>query len=151
MPSSCGIAIVGGGLAGLAAANALASFGMRAEVFEAASDLGEIGAAVNTSPQANKALQAIGLGDKIAAVANSSPGIYTRNMQTGDFLEFNDRREISARYGAPYSTAPICWTPSRAGSILAPFIWDIGSPQWKSERPMSSLLSPTARKPRPIS
>jgi salicylate hydroxylase len=104
MSSSCRIAIVGGGLAGLAAAHALTTFGMKAEVFEAAPALGEIGAAVNVSPQAAKALQAIDLGDKIAAVANSSPGIYTRNMQTGEFLEFNDRQKTAARCGAPYYT-----------------------------------------------
>ncbi len=98
------MAIVGGGLAGLAAAQALKSFGIEAEVFEAAPALGEIGAAVNVSPQAAKALQAIGLGDKIAAVGTVSPGIYTRNMQTGEFLEFNDRRKSAARYGAPYYT-----------------------------------------------
>src|SRR6266566_7102682 len=104
MPSSCRIAIVGGGLAGLAVAHALRTFGIKTEVFEVAPALGEIGAAVNVSPQAVKALQAIGLGDKIAAVATSSPGIYTRNMQTGEFLEFNDRRKNAARYGAPYYT-----------------------------------------------
>jgi salicylate hydroxylase len=104
MSSSCTMAIVGGGLAGLAVAHALRTFGMKAEVFEAAPALGEIGAAVNVSPQAVKALQAIGVGDKVAAVANSSPGIYTRNMQTGEFLEWNDRQEAAARYGAPYYT-----------------------------------------------
>ena len=104
MSSSGRIAVVGGGLAGLAAAHALTTFGIKAEVFEAAAALGEIGAAVNVSPQAIKALQAINLGDNVAAVANSSPGIYTRNMQTGEFLEFNDRQETAARYGAPYYT-----------------------------------------------
>ena len=104
MPSSCRIAIVGGGLAGLAVAHALRTFGIKTEVFEVAPALGEIGAAVNVSPQAVKALQAIDLGDKIAAVATTSPGIYTRNMQTGEFLEFNDRRKNAARYGAPYYT-----------------------------------------------
>ena len=104
MSSNVRIAIVGGGLAGLASARALTAFGMKAEVFEAAAALGEIGAAVNVSPQAIKALQAIGLGDKVAAVAHTSPGIYTRNMQTGEFLEFNDRLKTAARYGAPYST-----------------------------------------------
>ncbi|MFZ2145555.1 MAG: FAD-dependent monooxygenase, partial [Xanthobacteraceae bacterium] len=99
-----GMAIVGGGLAGLATAQALARFGIQAEVFEAAPALGEIGAAVNVAPNATRALVAIGLGEKIAAVANSSPGIYTRNMQTGEFLEFNDRRKTAARYGAPYYT-----------------------------------------------
>ena len=104
MSSSCRIAIVGGGLAGLAAAHALTTFGMPAEVFEAAPALGEIGAAINVSPQAAKALQAVGLGDRIAAVGNTSPGIYTRNMQSGEFLEFNDRHKSAARYGAPYYT-----------------------------------------------
>jgi salicylate hydroxylase len=99
-----GIAIVGGGLAGLAAAHALAHFGIQAEVFEAAPALGEIGAAVNVAPNATRALIAIGLGERIAAVANSSQGIYTRNMQTGEYLEFNDRRKTAARYGAPYYT-----------------------------------------------
>src|SRR5262252_6430094 len=104
MSSSCGMAIVGGGLAGLAAAHALKTHGMKAEVFETAPALGEIGAAVNVSPQAVKALQAIGVGDEIAAVGTTSPGIYTRNMQTGEFLELNDRHKAAARYGAPYYT-----------------------------------------------
>ncbi len=102
MATSCKIAIVGGGLAGLAAANALRSFGMAPDVFEAAPQLGEIGAAVNASPQAVKALRAAGVGEAIAAVGYLSPGISTRNMQTGDYLEFNDRKKSAERYGAPY-------------------------------------------------
>jgi salicylate hydroxylase len=98
------LTIVGGGLAGLAVANALKSAGISAEVFEAAPALGEIGAAVNVSPQAVKALQAIGVGDKIADVGHLSRGIYTRNMLTGEFLEFNDRFKAAERYGAPYYT-----------------------------------------------
>jgi salicylate hydroxylase len=104
MSSGCRIAIVGGGLAGLATANALQTFGIKAEVFETAPALGEIGAAVNSSPQAVKALRAIGVGDKVAAVGHLSPGIYTRNMQTGEFLEFSDRHQAAARFGAPYYT-----------------------------------------------
>jgi salicylate hydroxylase len=100
--SSCRIAIVGGGLAGLATANALKLFGIEAEVFEAAAELREIGASVNTSPQATKALQAVGAGDRIAAIGHRSPGVYSRNMQTGEFLEFSDRFKNSEKYGAPY-------------------------------------------------
>ena len=124
--SSCTVAIVGGGLAGLAAAHALKTFGMEAEVFEAAAALGEIGAAVNVSPQAFKALQAINLGGKVAAVATASPGIYTRNMQTGEFLEFNDRHKAERATALPITafTAPTSWTRSPAGLIAAPFIWD---------------------------
>ena len=98
------MAIIGGGLAGLGAANALAHFGIEAEVFEAAPALGEVGAAVNIAPNAARALAAIGLAEKIAAAGSSSPGIYTRNMQTGEFLEFNDRRKTAAWVGAPYYT-----------------------------------------------
>jgi salicylate hydroxylase len=104
MASTCRIAIVGGGLAGLATAQALKAFGMPADVFEAAPALGEIGAAVNVSPQAVKALRAIGVGERVAAIGTTSPGIYTRNMQTGEFLEFGDRHKAAARYGAPYYT-----------------------------------------------
>ncbi len=104
MQTKCSIAIIGGGLAGLATAHALSAVGLKADIFETAPALGEIGAAVSTSPQANKALQAIGLGDNIAAIANVSPGIYTRNMQTGEFLEFRDAGEAAARYGAPFYT-----------------------------------------------
>ena len=104
MPTNCRIAIVGGGLAGVATANALKTFGLSAQVYEAAPALGEIGAAVNVSPQAVKALRAIGRGEAVAAVGYSSPGIYTRNMLTGEFLEFNDRMKTGALYGAPYYT-----------------------------------------------
>ena len=100
--SSPRIAIVGGGLAGLATANALHTFGIKADVFEAAAELREIGAAVNASPQAVKALQAIGVGEQIAAVGHRSPGVYSRNLQTGEFLEFSDRFKNAQKYGAPY-------------------------------------------------
>jgi 2-polyprenyl-6-methoxyphenol hydroxylase-like FAD-dependent oxidoreductase len=102
MSSKCGIAIVGGGLAGVATAQALKTFDIEAEIFETALALGEIGAAVNASPQAVKALRAIGVGNGIAAVGHMSPGIYTRNMETGEYLEFNDRFKLAERYGAPY-------------------------------------------------
>jgi salicylate hydroxylase len=95
-----GIAIVGGGLAGLAAANALATFDFDAEVFEQSPALGEIGAGISISSQAVKALRAIGLGDKLAVVGNASEGILTRNMQTGEPLEF--RPSPASRYGAPH-------------------------------------------------
>ena len=98
------IAIAGGGLAGLATAKALDTFGFEAEVFERASSLSEIGAGINTSPQAVKALRAIGLGDKIAAVANVAVGVFTRDMYTGEKLEYRDVRDAVARHGAPHYT-----------------------------------------------
>jgi salicylate hydroxylase len=98
------IAIVGGGLAGLAAATALAKFGVAAEVFEAAPQLGEIGAGVNVSSQAIQVLRAIGLGDAVAAVANVAPGVLTRDMHSGAALDYRDHANIEARFGAPLCT-----------------------------------------------
>jgi len=100
--STCPIAIIGGGLAGLATAHALAAFGLEAEVFERAPTLGEIGAGINISPQAVKALAAVGLGEKLAAVGNILPGFVTRDMHTGAQLEHYDRSVDRARYGAPH-------------------------------------------------
>jgi salicylate hydroxylase len=98
------IAIVGGGLAGLAAAAALTKFGFAAEVFEAAPQLGEIGAGVNVSPQAIRVLRAIGLGEHVAAVANIAPGVLTRDMHSGEPLDYRDHADIGVRFGAPLCT-----------------------------------------------
>ena len=98
------IAIVGGGLAGLATAVALSHFGIEAEVFESAPGLGEIGAGINVSPQAIRALRAIGLGDKISAIANVAPGVLTRDMHTGAELDYRDQTAVAARFGAPLCT-----------------------------------------------
>ena len=94
------IAIIGGGLAGLATAAALARFGFEAEVFEQSRELGEIGAGINVSPQAITALRAIGLGEGIAAVANIAPGVLTRDMNTGAPLDYRDQTAAARRFGA---------------------------------------------------
>jgi salicylate hydroxylase len=94
------VAIVGGGLAGLAAANALLGFGFEVEIYEQAPTLAEIGAGISVSSQAVKALQAIGLGEKLAAVGNISHGVLSRNMHTGEPLGL--RQSPGERYGAPH-------------------------------------------------
>jgi 2-polyprenyl-6-methoxyphenol hydroxylase-like FAD-dependent oxidoreductase len=94
------IAIIGGGLAGLATAAALVSLGIAAEVFEQSPQLGEIGAGINVSPQAIKVLREIGLGERIAAVANIAPGVLTRDMNTGAPLNYRDQTAAATRFGA---------------------------------------------------
>jgi salicylate hydroxylase len=142
MSSDCRIAIVGGGLAGVATANALQTFGLKAQVFEAAPALGEIGAAVNVSPQAVKALRAIGRGEQVAAIGYSSPGIYTRNMLTGEFLEFNDRLKTGAQYGAPYYTFHRADLLNALANGLDPSDVHLGHRLTAiEERPASSILT----------
>ncbi|MEQ1718608.1 MAG: FAD-dependent monooxygenase [Hyphomicrobium sp.] len=62
------VAIVGGGIAGLAAANALLHRGIRATVYEQSSALREVGAGVFIYPNSLKQLERIGLGDALARV-----------------------------------------------------------------------------------
>ena len=55
------IAIVGGGIGGLFAANALIAHGLRVSVYEQAATLGEIGAGVFLTPNSVRHLQRVGL------------------------------------------------------------------------------------------
>lgn len=59
------IAIVGGGIGGLALARALHRRGARPEVFEQAPTLGEIGAGVLLTPNSVRLLHRLGLGDDV--------------------------------------------------------------------------------------
>jgi salicylate hydroxylase len=61
-------AIVGGGIGGLSAANALLKRGLRVSVFEQAAALGEIGAGVFIYPNSLRQLERMGLGVALARV-----------------------------------------------------------------------------------
>ena len=56
------VAVVGGGIGGLFAANALIAHGLRVAVYEQAPALGEIGAGVYLTPNAVRQLERVGLG-----------------------------------------------------------------------------------------
>lgn len=62
------VAIVGGGIGGLAAANALLHRGLRVSVYEQSSALREVGAGVFIYPNSLRQLERIGLGDALARV-----------------------------------------------------------------------------------
>ena len=62
MPSQLRVVIVGGGIGGLFAANALVAQGLQVSVYEQASALGEIGAGVFVTPNAVRHLERVGLG-----------------------------------------------------------------------------------------
>jgi len=59
------VVIVGGGIGGLFAANALIAHGLRVSVYEQAPALGEIGAGVFLTPNSVRQLQRVGLGPAI--------------------------------------------------------------------------------------
>src|SRR5471032_2861287 len=59
------ILVVGGGIGGLFAANALIAKGFRVAVFEQAPALGEVGAGVYITPNSVRHLQRVGLGPAV--------------------------------------------------------------------------------------
>ena len=60
-----GVIIIGGGIGGLFAANALTAQGLRVSVYEQAEALGEVGAGVFLTPNSVRHLQRVGLGPAV--------------------------------------------------------------------------------------
>jgi salicylate hydroxylase len=65
MASRPSVVIIGGGIGGLFAANALIAQGLRVSVYEQAPALGEIGAGVYVTPNAVRHLERVGLGPAV--------------------------------------------------------------------------------------
>src|SRR6185437_12291949 len=59
------IVVVGGGIGGLFAANALIARGLAVELYEQAPALGEVGAGVYLTPNAVRQMQRVGLGEQV--------------------------------------------------------------------------------------
>lgn len=108
------VAIVGGGLGGLAAALFLRQAGIEATVFEAAAELREVGAGIVVPPNMVRALALLGLADAL-------PDFAVRLDAAWEFRRWDDGRVLSVqamgdecvrRYGAP------CYVAHRA-DVLA--------------------------------
>ena len=66
---SAHVLIAGGGIGGLCAALSFAGQGFDVEVFEQASELGEIGAGIQLSPNCTRVLFDLGLEDALRQIA----------------------------------------------------------------------------------
>ena len=95
-------AIIGAGIGGLASALALHKAGVAAVVYEQAAALGEVGAGLSLTPNAVKALDWLGVGERIRALADEPPQMLTCHYATGETLVAFDRSDTVQRYGAPY-------------------------------------------------
>jgi salicylate hydroxylase len=85
------IAIIGGGIGGLAAAAFLHRAGLPATVYEQAAQLGEVGAGVVVAPNAARLLRALGVLDVLAERAVSlDTGWEFRRWQDGTVLSSED-------------------------------------------------------------
>jgi salicylate hydroxylase len=78
MPGSLHIAIIGGGIGGLAAALALRARGVDVAVFEQAEVLREIGAGVSIYANAARLLQRVGLENQLQKIGSPISGITLR-------------------------------------------------------------------------
>lgn len=99
------IAIIGAGIGGLTLALALRARGIEATVYEQASELSEIGAAVALSANATRELARLGLIDQLERTGVEPTELIYRHGVTGDRLAAHAVREGGAyrdRFGAPY-------------------------------------------------
>ncbi len=95
--------IVGGGIGGLTAALAFHAFGWTVDLLERSSELGEIGAGIQISPNGMKVFRALGLEDQIAENAFLPEALEMRFGRSGkQIFQIEARRAIVERWGAPY-------------------------------------------------
>jgi salicylate hydroxylase len=98
------VAIIGGGIGGLTAANALAQAGIDVAVYEAAGELKEIGAGVALHPNAMRVLRSIGVEDAVRAVAGRTQWQWTRAWN-GRVIARSSPAEQAASFGLMGATA----------------------------------------------
>ena len=97
------VAIVGGGIGGLAAALALLRHGIDVEIYEQAAQFKELGAGVQISANGTRVLYTLGLGDAIERVGVIVAGKEIRLWSTGQTWKLFDLGADSVeRYGFPY-------------------------------------------------
>jgi salicylate hydroxylase len=97
------VGIVGGGIGGLALANALVQFGMETKVFERARAFTEVGAGIQMTPNAVRVLNALNLGEKLGAQSFLPHSLVGRNWKTARVMWRTPLiDECPKRYGAPF-------------------------------------------------
>lgn len=97
------VTIAGGGLGGLTTALALRRKGLRTVVLEQAPQLGEVGAGIQTAPNASRILFGLGLRRQMAAIHTEPTDQVRRRWADGSIiasLPLADR--VKHEYGAPY-------------------------------------------------
>ncbi|WP_260928467.1 FAD-dependent oxidoreductase [Novosphingobium sp. 9] len=99
-----GIVVVGGGIAGMTAAAALAQQGFKVTLLESAPQFGEIGAGVTLSPNAMLGLDFIGVCETAAAAGVEPVRQRIQHYEDGRTLVAKDRSSQREKYGAPYVT-----------------------------------------------
>jgi len=100
------VAIIGGGIGGLAAALAMHRRGIEVAVYEQAPELGEIGAGLNLSPNALKAFRALGVEREAVEIGYQAEYQVIRSWRSGRIIARVRRAgpDIVERFGANFLT-----------------------------------------------
>src|ERR1700761_988365 len=98
------VAIIGGGIGGLTAANALRRAGVEVSVHEAAGELKEIGAGVALHANAMRVLRLIGVEDRVRKVGGRSEYAVTRDGVTGRLIPRPSRARQAELHGIEPAT-----------------------------------------------
>ncbi|GAB5486891.1 MAG: FAD-dependent monooxygenase [Parasphingorhabdus sp.] len=96
------IAIIGGGIGGLAAGIALQKAGFTPRIYERAPEFGEVGAGISMSPNATLGLESLGFADFLNTHANEPIEQRLYHGETGELLKTFDRRDCRQTYKAAY-------------------------------------------------
>jgi 2-polyprenyl-6-methoxyphenol hydroxylase-like FAD-dependent oxidoreductase len=99
------VIVAGAGVAGLTAALAMERAGLRVTVLEQAEKLEEAGAGIQLSPNATRALESIGLGEKLKTFAGTPEALRVMAGRSGrEIARIPLGNTTVRRYGAPYLT-----------------------------------------------
>jgi 2-polyprenyl-6-methoxyphenol hydroxylase-like FAD-dependent oxidoreductase len=85
-PASTSVAIVGGGIGGMAAAVSLLQAGFDVHVYERAAAVSEVGAGIQVSPNASRILHRLGLADELALMGVRPLAWHQRRWDDGRTL-----------------------------------------------------------------
>ncbi|GAA0481604.1 FAD-dependent monooxygenase [Streptomyces olivaceiscleroticus] len=97
------VTIAGGGLGGMTAALALRQRGLRVTVLEQAPRLGEVGAGIQTAPNASRVLLGLGLRRQLEAIHTEPLDQVRRRWQDGRVIGLTALgQHCKDRYNAPY-------------------------------------------------
>ena len=95
--------IVGGGIGGITAALVLAGRGVDVQVFEQASELGEVGAGIQLSPNCVRVLHHVGLESALGDQAFVPDGVELRAWESGETIRRSPLgNAVHEAFGFPY-------------------------------------------------
>ena len=99
MNANMKVAIVGGGIGGLATALAMTQAGFEVTVHERSAQLVDLGAGITLAPNATRVLYHLGLGPGLEETSVTPPKTEYRHYRTGEVIMRMVTKDFRALYG----------------------------------------------------